>query len=94
VFLDEAGSHVSMTREHAWAPVGERVWGHVPRNRGKVLKMLAAITLAGIEAAVTYEGGTCGSVFLKDAVNDALAAVTPQDAEGWFLHCGYAAPCN
>lgn len=48
VFLDEAGSHISMTREHAWAPVGERVTGHVPRNRGSILTMLGALTLDGL----------------------------------------------
>lgn len=31
---------------------------------------------------------------LKQAVRDAIAGVTLSDAEGWFLHCGYAAPCD
>jgi transposase len=26
---------------------------------------------------------------LESALPDALAAVTPQDAQGWFRHCGY-----
>ncbi len=26
---------------------------------------------------------------LVDAIAEALSAVTPQDAEGWFAHCGY-----
>jgi transposase len=26
---------------------------------------------------------------LEDAIGVALAAVTPQDAAGWFMHCGY-----
>lgn len=170
MFLDEAGSHISMTREHAWAPVGERVTGHVPRNRGVVLTMLGAITLDGVEALMTVEGGTSGAVFLefvrdhlvpilrprdvvvmdnlgahhatgvkeairaagaevlymppyspdlnpielcwskmksalrrigartvnslRAAVQLAAKAVTQSDAEGWFMHCGYAARCD
>ncbi len=27
---------------------------------------------------------------LIDAIAEALAAVTPEDAAGWFAHCGYA----
>ena len=26
---------------------------------------------------------------LDEAVGEALSAVTPQDAAGWFAHCGY-----
>jgi transposase len=170
VFIDESGSNISMTREHAWAPVGERVVGHVPRNRGRVLTMIAALTLDGVEALMTVEGGTSGPVFLRfvndhlvpvlrpgdlvvmdnlgahhatgvkeairaagadvlymppyspdlnpielcwskvkarlraagartvrrlrAAVRDAVSTVTQSDAEGWFIHCGYAVPCN
>lgn len=37
-------------------------------------------------AARTYEG-------LLDAVTAALRAITPDDARGWFRHCGYV-PCG
>src|SRR6266508_2815274 len=36
VFIDEAGSHIAMTREYARAPRGERAVGSVPRNAGTV----------------------------------------------------------
>ncbi len=26
---------------------------------------------------------------LEEAICEALAAVTPEDAAGWFAHCGY-----
>ncbi len=29
---------------------------------------------------------------LQDAIIQALPNITPQDALGWFLHCGYPAP--
>jgi hypothetical protein len=29
---------------------------------------------------------------LQDAIIQALPGITPQDALGWFRHCGYPAP--
>ncbi len=36
------------------------------------------------EAARTWE-------VLVEAIGKALDAVTPEDAKGWFVHCGYEA---
>jgi hypothetical protein len=47
VFVDESGFHTSMTRLYARAPRGERAYGKVPRNRGKITTLIAAITLEG-----------------------------------------------
>ena len=62
-FLDEAGSHIAMTRTHARSPVGERAHGKVPRSRGTVTTILAALTLSGIAAVATIEGATDTQVF-------------------------------
>ena len=35
VFVDECGTHTSMTRLRARAPKGERAYGRMPRNSGK-----------------------------------------------------------
>jgi transposase len=63
VFLDEAGSHIGMTREYARAPQGERVGGNVPRNRGDVTTMIGALDVRGVRAMMTVEGGTDAEVF-------------------------------
>lgn len=63
VFLDEAGCHISMTPTHGWAPRGERLYDHVPRNRGTVTTMLGALTIGGLEAVMTIEGSTNSNVF-------------------------------
>jgi transposase len=63
VFMDEAGSHVAMTRDRARSPKGERAHGKVPRNRGVVTTILGALTLAGLSAVMTVEGATSGNVF-------------------------------
>ncbi len=169
MFVDECGTHTSMTRLRSRAPNGERAYGKVPRNRGKNQTLIAAITLEGAmdqRAAVTIEGATDAPVFegyvehflgptlaegqvvvvmdklgahctekvrelieargaqlvflpsyspdlnpieeafskiktilrkarartreaLIEAMAEALRAVTPEDAMGWFKHCGY-----
>ena len=79
MFLDEAGSHISMTREHAWCPKGERFFGAVPRNRGTVLTMLGALGLDGVRALRTYEGGTSGEVFLSFVHEVLVPRLSPGD---------------
>jgi transposase len=63
VFLDESGSNIAMTRDYARSPAGERTHDTVPRNRGTVTTMLGAITLKGMTAMMTVEGGTTSEVF-------------------------------
>lgn len=79
MFLDESGSHIAMTREHAWAPVGTRAYGRVPRNRGRVLTMLGALSLDGVAAMMTVEGGTTRDVFLR-FLREHLLPVLPPNA--------------
>jgi transposase len=63
VFVDECGTHTSMTRRRARAARGVRARGAVPRNRGAVTTLLAGVSLAGMSAAMTVEGGTDTAVF-------------------------------
>jgi transposase len=72
VFVDETGTHTSMTREYARGPSGERVVGIVPRNRGVVLTVVGAVALDGVRAMMAYEGGTSAEAFLR-FVREALA---------------------
>ena len=63
VFLDEAGSHIAMTREYARAPRGERAYGSIPRSAGTVTTMIGALDLKGVRAMMTIEGATDAEVF-------------------------------
>ena len=63
VFVDECGTHTSMTRRRARAPRGQRARGAVPRNRGPVTTLLAGLSLTGMVPAMTVEGGTDTAVF-------------------------------
>ena len=63
VFVDECGTHVALTPLYAWAPRGERARGVVPRNRGQNLTLVAALTAAGCEAAMTIGGAVDAAAF-------------------------------
>ncbi len=63
VFVDECGTHTSMTRRRARAARGVRARGAVPRHRGPVTTLLAGLSLAGMSPAMTVEGGTTAAVF-------------------------------
>lgn len=64
VFIDEAGSHIAMTREYARAPRGQSApTGTVPRNAGTVTTMIGALDMKGVRAMMTIEGATDAEVF-------------------------------
>lgn len=79
VFLDEAGTHISLTRDYARAPRGERAQGYVPRNRGVVTTMLGALGLDGVRALMTVEGGTDADVFETFVVQVLVPTLKPGD---------------
>ena len=63
VFVDECGTHTSMTRRKARAARGTRVRGAVPRTRGPVTTLIAGLALSGMTPAMTVQGGTTAAVF-------------------------------
>jgi transposase len=76
VFVDECGTHTSMTRR-ARAARGERAPGAVPRNRGPVTTLLAGVSLAGMSPAMTVEGGTDTAVFATYLAHFLPPALSP-----------------
>jgi transposase len=77
VFVDECGTHTSMTRRKARAVRGERAPGAVPRNRGAVTTLIAGVSRAGMSPAMTVEGGTDTAVFATYLEHFLLPALTP-----------------
>ena len=63
VFVDESGTHTSMDRLRSRAPRGERAYGKVPRNRGKNLTLIAAMSLSGMGESMCFEGATDAAAF-------------------------------
>jgi transposase len=63
VFVDESGSNIALTPLYARAPRGQRATGSVPRTRGTNTTLLAALSLAGVGAAMIIAGATNTAVF-------------------------------
>jgi transposase len=64
VFVDETGTHTRMTPLYARAPRGERAYGHVPRNHTRNTTLIAALTLAGLDAPMVIEGAMDRETFV------------------------------
>jgi transposase len=56
VVVDEAGTHVAMTPRYARAPRDERAYARAPFDKGGNITTLAALTTAGVAAAMTIAG--------------------------------------
>jgi transposase len=63
VFVDEMGTHTSLAPLHAYAPVGERAFFEIPRNRGKNTTLLTSMTTEGMGPSLAVEGATTSKVF-------------------------------
>ena len=77
MFIDEAGTHTSMTRSHARAPKGRRAFGKVPRNRGRNLTLLAALSPQKGQAEWVIEGAVDGDVFVAWLEHVLLPTLVP-----------------
>jgi len=53
-----------MTPRYGRAPRGQRVYGAVPRNRGRNTTLIAALTAEGIGATMTLAGALDGPAFV------------------------------
>lgn len=66
VVLDEYGTNTALTPTHAWSAKGQRANGTAPRNRGKNVTLIAALTTSEALAAQTsmvIEGATDQAAF-------------------------------
>lgn len=63
VFVDEMGTHTSLASLYAYAPVGERAFFKIPRNRGKNTTLLTSLHAGGIGPSMAVEGATTARVF-------------------------------
>jgi transposase len=63
VFVDEMGTHTSLAPLYAYAPIGERAFFEIPRNRGKNTTLLTSIDREGMGPSMAVEGATNARVF-------------------------------
>ena len=63
VFVDEMGTHTSLAPLHAYAPVGERAFFQIPRNRGTNTTLLTSLHQGGMGPSMAVQGATTARVF-------------------------------
>ena len=63
VFVDEMGSHTSLAPLYAYAPIGERAFFKVRRNRGTNTTLLSSLHAQGMGPSMAIEGATTREVF-------------------------------
>jgi transposase len=63
VFVDECGTHTSLTRLYGWAPHDQRARGSVPRNHGRNTTLVAALTPDGLHVPWLIEGAMDTATF-------------------------------
>ena len=81
VVIDECGTHIGLTPLYAWAPRGKRAYDQVPRNRGKNLTVIAALTWAGMGECLLLEG-SANRVAFEQYIEQVLA---PHLTEGQIV---------
>ena len=63
VFVDEMGTHTSLAPLYAYAPIGQRAFFEIPRNRGKNTTLLTSLHMGGMGPSMAVEGATTSRVF-------------------------------
>src|SRR5829696_6091133 len=63
VFVEEMGTHTSLAPIYAYAPIGERAFFKIPRNRAKNTTLLTSIHVEGMGPSMAVEGATTARVF-------------------------------
>ena len=63
VFVDESGTHTALTRLYGWAPHDQRASGAAPRNHGKNVTLVAALTPDGLQVPWLIEGAMDTATF-------------------------------
>jgi transposase len=73
VFVDEMGVHTSLAPLYAYAPVGERAFYEIPRNRGRNTALLSSLRFDGMGPSMAVEGATTTSGVFEAYVERLLA---------------------
>lgn len=64
IVLDESSVNTAMTRRYARAKKGQRAYASAPRNWGKNVTILCAISIQKVETGLILEGAIDGQMFL------------------------------
>lgn len=78
VFLDETSTQITMTRLYGRAPRGQRLAAAVPRNHGRNVTCLAALTTAGVGPSLAFEGALNSAVFAQWVAEQLVPTLRPR----------------
>ena len=76
VFVDEMGTHTSLAPVYAYAPVGERAFFEIPRNRGRNTTLLSSLHRGGTGPSMAVEGATTAARVFETYYVERLLAPT------------------
>lgn len=83
MFVDESSTNLAMTPRYGRAPRGQRVVGTAPRNHGPNTTLLAAMSPAGITAAMTLEDALDRDAFDVFVAQVLVPSLTPGQTVIW-----------
>jgi transposase len=72
LFFDETSVNLALDREYGWELKGKPVHDNKPSKRGKSITILGALTVLGLQAVMTIEGGVDEDVFIA-YINNVLS---------------------
>jgi transposase len=76
-FLDESGIQLNLTRLYGRAPGGRRAIGSTPKNYGRQLNVLGAMSRRGVQASMTVLGSVDSivmTVFIREVLSSVVQA--------------------
>lgn len=84
VFIDESGCHPGIGPMRGWSPRGSILSGpEQPYARGQHVSMVAALTLKGISALMTVDGGVKTLDFARFVTQRLVPTLRPGDIICW-----------
>ena len=78
-FVDESGCNIAMTRRYGRARHGARVHDAVPKNFGRNVTILGALSCQGLDAVMTVDGATDTRVFRAYVTQVLAPTLAPDD---------------
>lgn len=78
-FIDESGCNIAMIRRYGRARHGARVHDAVPKNFGRNVTILGALSCQGLDAVMTVDGATDTTVFQAYITRVLVPTLAPDD---------------
>jgi transposase len=78
-FVDESGCNIAMSRRYGRGPDGGRVPDSVPKNFGRNVTILGALSCTGLDAVMSVDGATDTAVFRAYVEQVLVPTLAPGD---------------